>query len=278
MSHMPFHDLVFEEAQSVMRAFLREMDDRSPGLIRDVYITGSIALGDARPGRSDIDVVLIRPENIDNATTMAALEPVLADLRHLYPLPMLDGIVLNRRDLVAGPDAIYGHRPVISDGLPLLSESGSARNPVTWHTLRQCGISWRGIPIPELDLWHDTDRLRGWTATNLEEYWRPWLARSDRFFSRSGAWSLQPDFVEWGVLGVTRLHATLATGDILSKHRAGVWALEHFPSRWHGIVQEAMRIREGDITLPRFHPGSLRRRNDARAYIRMVLETTHELS
>jgi hypothetical protein len=274
---MPFRHLVFEEAQSVIRAFLREIDTRSPGLIQDVYITGSIALAEARPGRSDIDIVLVRPEDISNTATMAVLEPVLADLRESYPHPVLDGIVLSRQDLVAGPDAIYGDRPVIADNIPHLTDGGSARNPVTWHTLRQCGIAWRGAPVAELDLWHDTGRLKEWTAANLEDYWRPWLAGSDRLFTRFGRWSLQPDFIEWGVLGVTRLHATLATGEIVSKHGAGTYALDSFPSDWHRIVLEAMRIREVDGEIPRFYQNPLRRRNDARAYIRMVLERARAL-
>lgn len=275
---MPFTELIYEEAQTILRSLLREIDGRSPGLIRDVYITGSIALGDARPGRSDIDVVLIRPDTHDNATTMSALEPVMDEFRELYPLPVMDGIVLSRRDLVAGPDAIYGDRPIIVDSAIQLSEGGSARNPVTWHTLRQSGIAWRGIPIPELDLWHETDRLKSWTAANLEEYWRPWLMKSDRPLTSLSFESLLPTFTEWGVLGVSRLYATLMTGDIFSKHDAGIWALENIPSEWHRIILEAIRIRGVDGTIPQFYASrSLRRRNDARGYIRMVLDRSREL-
>ena len=40
------------------------------------------------------------------------------------------------------------------------------------------------------------------------------MAKSRRLPSLVGLWSLRPDFVEWGVLGVTRLHYTIATGQV----------------------------------------------------------------
>lgn len=271
---MPFRHLVFEEAQTVIRSFLRELDARFPGTIRDVYLVGSIALGEPRPGRSDIDIVLVRPEEMDNAVTMAALQPVLADIRTLYPEPALDGIILSPSDLVAGPDQIEGIRPVIVEGVPELRDDGSQRNPVTWATLRQCGITWRGAPLPEVEFWQDPDALVAWTHRNLDDYWRPWLAKSDHLFTPGGRWSLTPDFIEWGVLGVTRLHATIATGQILSKYQAGTYALENFPDRWHRIVREAMRIRAGEdkkTSPPLYKRQAPRRRKDARVYIDAVI-------
>lgn len=274
---MPFGDLIFEEAQTVIRMLLRELDERSPGVIRDVYIGGSIALGDARPGRSDVDLVLVRPGGVDNAQTMAVLEPVLAWIREMYPEPVIDGIVLSASDLAAGPDRIEGNRPVIEGSVPELREDGSQRNPVTWATLRQSGIAWRGVPLPEADLWYDREALVTWTHRNLNEYWRPWLASHGRPLSRGGIALLGPSAVEWGVLGVTRLHATIETGDIVSKYRAGEYALEHFPDRFHRVIREAMRIRagadaEGAIPPSLYGRNRLQRRADARAFVATVIE------
>lgn len=147
---MPDWDRVFKEAQSVIRTFLREIDAQAPGLVTDVYITGSIALGEARPGRSDADIVLVRPDDVDDATVIQALEPILASLRETHPRPPLDGIVLSRSELAHGPDGAKGNRAVIFENRVQLSNGASARNPVTWQTLRQCGITWRGVPIAEI--------------------------------------------------------------------------------------------------------------------------------
>jgi hypothetical protein len=54
------------------------------------------------------------------------------------------------------------------------------------------------------------------------------------------------------VLGVSRLHYTLATGDISSKADAGRYALHAFPDKWHRIVNESRRIRRADYARPDF--------------------------
>lgn len=266
------HARVFPEAQAVLRAFLDEVDRHAPGYLTGVYIGGSLALDDPQPGKSDIDLVLVRPDAATNEDSMAALAPAIALLRASYPRPSLDAIVLGREDLRLGPDAIQGPRPVLFEGRLELREDGSARNPVTWQILRQGGITWRGTPVGNLDLHDDPQRLRAWTRDNLEDYWRPWLAKSRRLPSSFGLWSLRPDFVEWGVLGVTRLHYTIATGQVTSKAGAGAYALTVFPERWHRIIREATGIRtQGSDRTSLYGRNALRRRRDARAYIAMVI-------
>lgn len=265
----PTDPRIFPEARRVLDHLLADLDRSAPGLLAGLHLIGSIALGDGRPGQSDIDLVLVRPEGVDNAATMAALGPALAALRREQPQPTLDGVVLDAADLETGPDTIAGDRPVIFENEARLSASGSARNPVTWATLRQCGIAYRG----EMDwhrLWHDPARLDAWTRENLESYWRPWLARTNRLASRFGMASLGASATEWGVLGVTRLHATLATGTIVSKRGAGDYALNQFGREWRPIVEEAIQIRE---RAPGGHYHSpLRRRREMRAYVAMVID------
>lgn len=239
----PSDSRVFPEARKVLDRLLSRLDQRSPGLIAGTHLIGSIALGDSRPGQSDVDLVLVRADGIDNAAAMAALDPVLTDLRREMPRPTLDGIVLDAADLAAGPDAIAGDRPVVFENEARLDDGGSARNPVTWATLRQCGIAYRGGLVHDR-LWHDPARLDAWTRGNLASYWRPWLAQAERLAARSDLPDLIDEGTEWGVLGVTRLHYTLATGSVTSKRGAGIYALDRFGPEWHPIVEEAIRIRE----------------------------------
>lgn len=264
---------VFPEAQTVLRMFFADLDRRSPGLVTGVYIAGSLALDDPRPGASDIDIVLVRPDTATNDDSMAALIPAMEMIRASYPQPALDGIVLSRTDLAGGYAAMEGPRPVIFEGQVTLDQGGSARNPVTWQTLRQGGITWRGTPISQVELHDDPDALREWTRGNLESYWRPLLARSRRLLSPYGLASLRPFATEWGVLGVTRLHATIATGRIVSKTGAGEYALDTFPEYWHRIVREAMDIRANqDRATSLYRRDVLGRRKEARDYMEMVIE------
>jgi hypothetical protein len=49
--------------------------------------------------------------------------------------------------------------------------------------------------------------------------------------------------LQWLVLGVPRLHYTVATLDVTSKTGGGRHALEVAPPQWHGVVRAAMALR-----------------------------------
>jgi hypothetical protein len=262
---------IFPEARETLEQLVAGLDATAPGLVRGILLTGSIALGDGRSGQSDIDLVLVRDDAADQAATLTALESVLAGLRRDHPRPLLDGIVLSAADLKVGPDAIADDRVTIFDSIAALDPGGSLRNPVTWHTLRQCGIAYRGDPLDPNRLWHDPAGLDAWTRGNLESYWRPWLGQAERLTKRHDIAALIEEATEWGVLGVTRLHATLATGTILSKLGAGRYAMERFPVQWHPIVEEALRIRERREEPSRF-TDPIACAGAIRAYMAMVIE------
>jgi hypothetical protein len=267
---------IFPEARQVLDYLLARLDRHLPGMITGAHLIGSIALGDGRSGQSDVDLVLVRAEGIDNEETIAALDPVVTDLRREMPTPMLDGIVLDAADLAAGPDAIGGDRPVMFELEARLEAGGSARNPVTWATLRQCDVSYRG-GLDRDRLWHDPARLDAWTRENLEGYWRPWLARADRLLLRADVPTLTDEATEWGVLGVTRLHATLTSGEIVSKRGVGDYALDRFTPEWHPIVHEAIRIRERRPEPSRF-PDPRDAAFAIRDYMEMVIDDALVLS
>jgi hypothetical protein len=48
------------------------------------------------------------------------------------------------------------------------------------------------------------------------------------------------------VLGVARLHHLLVTGEMTAKSAAGRWGLGHYDERFHQVLREALRIRDGD--------------------------------
>lgn len=258
------------EARVVLDMLLRNLDVTASDLITGAHLIGSIALSDAQPGQSDVDLVLIRDDVAGNVETMAALEPALFDVREEHPSPVLDGIVVSRADLVAGPDGIVGERPVIFDSVARLDADGSARNPVTWRTLAQCGVTYRGVPIDRNTLWNDPARLESWIRENLADYWRPWLDRAAAADVERFDASPLGSGVDWGELGVVRLHYTLATGAIISKGGAAEYALAAFDARWHPIIFEAQRIRNRDSSLTSY-TDRRRRHAEMCAFIDMVI-------
>jgi Nucleotidyltransferase domain len=108
--HMPVHRLV----QDVVRAFLEIVDAETPDLIEGLYLTGSAALGDFRPSRSDIDFVAVTA-TAPGAAHLSALERVHSRLRRSWRRPSVDGIYVTWDDLVHDPSRAES-RPYSHEG------------------------------------------------------------------------------------------------------------------------------------------------------------------
>jgi hypothetical protein len=260
---MSVHPLV----QDVVRIFLEGIDAEAPGLVEGLYLTGSAVLGDFHPDRSDIDFVAVTATAPDVAQ-LAALERVHARLRHQRPRPTFDGIYVTWDDLAHDPCHL-DRRPHSHEGR-FHPSCGGVGNPVTWHTVARYSEACRGPAPSSVDIRADPESLAAWTMGNLDGYWRRYRERAGRLLSTRGLVSLSPWAAAWAVLGVSRLHYTLATGEITSKHGAGLYALEAFPSAWHRLVRECLRIREGEWGRP-LYVLPTRRRREWRAFVDMVI-------
>ncbi|MEU7003044.1 nucleotidyltransferase domain-containing protein [Nonomuraea sp. NPDC046570] len=245
-------------------AFLELADRHAPGLVEGLYLQGSIALGDYRPGVSDIDFVAVTNGRPD----AGALRRVHADLRARHPAPMFDGIYVTWDDLRRAP----GERPrgPAVHGWRFAEESGFERHLVTWHVLAQGGVAVRGPSVAELGVHTDWEAFARATEENLATYWTRWVEGSSRPLSLGGVAALVGSRVSWGALGVTRLRHSLAAGEVTSKTAAAGYAFETFDERWHRIVREALRIRVGG---ERQYSHPVSRRADLVAYMRMVLRS-----
>jgi hypothetical protein len=91
----------------------------------------------------------------------------------------------------------------------------------------------------------DDQMLQEWCRENLRAHWGSWV-RYARGYGVHRLYSLAHELAVWAVLGVARAHATIRTGEMFSKTAAGKYALEAFPSRFSGIVREALAGRGGD--------------------------------
>jgi len=223
-----------------------------PAFVDRLYLVGSSALDDYREGVSDLDfvAVLSAPPTPEEVAALAAVHHALRRTR-----PLLDGAYLTLADLAAPPSAtpprpgVHAHR---------FSPSGaSGHDPVTWHTLARHGIAVRGPEPSTLDIHTDDAALRAWVRGNIAAYWVPWLRRR-------GPALLTDWGVAWGVLGLARMHYTLATGGIASKSAAGTWALDAFPEH-APVLREALRLRAGGTAQFR---SRLARRSAAAAFMR----------
>ncbi|WP_170112134.1 nucleotidyltransferase domain-containing protein [Nocardia fluminea] len=257
-----------------VESYLALADAEAPGLIEGFYLEGSVALGDFRPEASDIDFVAVTAAPPD-AVVLAALERVHTQLRQQQRRPFFDGTYLTWNDLTAGPAAAIG-RPISLEGQLQAKSFAGQQTPVTWHTLAHHGVALRGPAIDDLDIWTDPAALATWQNTNLDRYWANGLSRAARLISKPGIGLLTDYGTVWTVTGISRLHYTIATGDITSKDGAGRHALHTFPDHWHRIINEALRIRRGDSRQPLYR-NPLTRRRDILAFGNMAIANAHNI-
>lgn len=254
--------------QGVVATYLEVVDALAPGVVEGLYLHGSVALDDFRAAVSDIDFVAVVSAPLGPAG-IEALRRAHQRLRRHRPRPLFEGTYVTWDDLARDPEL---SQPGPHTHYRGFGASGRAhRNPITWHTLASAGVVCRGPSLASVRVWTDPVRLASWTRGNLDTYWGTWQARGNRFFSVHGLATMTSQAVTWGVLGVVRLHYTLATGQITSKEKAGLYALETFPERWHGVIGEALRIRRGCEGRASCHH-RLARRRQALDFVSMVID------
>jgi hypothetical protein len=248
--------------RDVLDAYLAGVDREAPGLVEGLYLVGSIALDDYRPGASDVDFVAVTRSS-PTATDVDALRRAHERLARAHRRPFLDGAYVTWAELAADP-ASAAPGPGVHEGR--LHPRGG-RDPVAWHTLARHGVRVRGPSSADLTVWTDRAALTAWCRGNLDDYWRRWYESAARPLSRRSLACLGSWGPAWAVLGVSRLHYTVATGEITSKDGAGRYAREVFPARWHPIIDECLRLRRGEAGRSR----RFVRRRDTLAFLEMAL-------
>lgn len=229
--------------EDVVKTYLEAVDTEAPGLLEGLYLTGSVALGEFRPHNSDIDFIAVTAHQSD-ASDLAALHRAHRRLQRFWPRLYFDGLYVTWDDFAQDPSssgqAAYSYKGKFH------ARGGGPADPVAWHTLAHHGVQCRGPRPSTLKIRVDADGLARWTLNNLDTYWRALLDHSSRFLHPQRLVATTSWGVAWIVLGISRLHYTLATGGIVSKEAAGCYALETFPAQWHPVLNEGLRIRRSD--------------------------------
>lgn len=264
--------------------YLALADRLLPDRICGFYVSGSTALGAFRPGRSDIDVVVVAnrsfgPTELRRVRALQLLSGVRTALpavaRGDLALPgTVNGVYVARDDLTRPVTRI---RPLVSHvGAAFAPGSGFDVNPVGWKVLAERGIAVRGPEPGTLGLDPEPGRLEVWNRENLHVYWKPYaekiLAGGGRDWFPLRRLPLGRLAAAWGVLGAPRLHHTIATGEVISKEAAGEYALDVFDRRWHPIVAEGLRYWRGEPADARFPDAAERSRQAAEFVLEVVAD------
>jgi hypothetical protein len=80
------------------------------------------------------------------------------------------------------------------------------------------------------------------------------------------------------VLGVPRLHYTIATGAIATKEAAGHYALEVFEPRWHPLIEDALAFWRGQPAPSAYRRHPARRRQDVAEFVDVVVDSANRMT
>lgn len=225
------------QVDAVCTTFLDAVPD---GLVTGLYLHGGVGFGEWVEGHSDVDFFATlagRAGPVELAALGRAHE-VVAE-RH-GEAPYFDGPHVLASDLASPPDQCPDVPTVFQHDF--VARGRFEIGPVAWHELARHGLTVIGPSLDTLEIWTDDARLRASTIDNLDTYWRGQAAYCAR--NPHGAAS---DFAcEWVVPGVVRLHHLLVLGEQTAKSLAARWGLGFYPERWHRVLRESLRVREGD--------------------------------
>ena len=102
-----------------------------------------------------------------------------------------------------------------------------------------------GNDISEFSVEVKVSDLKEYVLNNMNRYW---AYRIEKLENTKG-WDrksrkMVDEEIEWTVLGILRQFYTLEEGDVISKKGAGNYGLRHLDEPMHGIIKEALSIRE----------------------------------
>ena len=225
-------------------AWLAAHDEHAPRLIEGLYVVGSAALGDHRPG-SDLDVVATTadPATDDDVERLRrAANAARDELAVLAPdgsgVSTVDGPIVTWSDLASPPLAVL--RPWTLDGELRFDGDCFEINPITWYVLDRYGVALRGSPAAALGVSADEAERVRWVVANVDTYWRGVHAQVLAEIPARPAFPAE--VVEWCVLGIARMAYTFETGDVTSKSGAGRWAASRLPG-FAEAFERAIEIR-----------------------------------
>lgn len=238
--------------------YLAMADRLLPGRITGFYVVGSAALGAWWPRRSDIDFVAVTDGGLDKrelrrlrilhgAGNATAVARAVATADPSIPATM-NGVFVANSDLGMPVTKL---RPLAShSGRTFTEGAGFDANPVMWKVLAEHGIPVRGPTPDQLGLDPEPDRLRAWNLSQLRGHWRTWAARAQSPNPPRKPLMPAHRVALASVLGPPRQHHTIATGEVITKERAGEYALDTFAPRWHPLIRAALAQRAGKPTDP----------------------------
>lgn len=221
----------FDDVNTILEELLTAVTPILGSQFIGLYLTGSLALGDFNPDRSDIDFIVATAGKLHDET-VAALAAMHKQIRGrgLFWATRLEGDyipldALRRHDPA---NRIYPH---LGDDGHFVVELHGSDMIIQFYTLQEKGIVLAGPPPHTLiDPIHPHE-LRGAVRGVLADWWQPML---DDHYRLPGS-----EYQVYAVLTMCRMLYTLRFSDVVSKPAGVKWALGVVDGRFTSLIKQA---------------------------------------
>lgn len=227
-----------DQVRLVMQHLISGIVKIKVGMVRGVYLTGSIPLNDYHPGKSDIDFVILCDE-LPNDVLQKRLEKLHKKTESKYKTN-LGGSFINHEALNISNQQ---SNLIVSYHESKMMLRHFEMAAITLYELKTTAIRMGGTEMDSLPIQISLKDVHQFLLQNINSYWKNWCDRHSTMFNKKLALIFLPGLTEWVILGLARQLYTLHTGKICSKTEAGYYCLKHLPSKYQPVIQAAIQIR-----------------------------------
>jgi hypothetical protein len=222
----------YVDINEVLRSLLAEVRAILGDAFVGMYLSGSLALGDFEPLRSDIDFVVVTSQPLADELieALAAMHERFAVSGSRWA-SVLEGYYLPAQAL-RRHDPAQAMYPRLSIGGMLRVERQGSSGVILRHILREKGVALAGPELRPLIDPVAPDELREVVRALLHEWWAPTLDDPSRLQST--------EYQAYAILTMCRVLYTLQYGTIVSKAVAARWAMQTLGPRWARSIDRAL--------------------------------------
>ena len=203
------------------------------------YVYGSLAVGDFDPESSDIDFLIVTTEEI-RGDVLTQLQAMHHEIYHNNRSKWEKEIEASyiQKDALWKYDINNRDHPHIDRGEDNLKiEPHEMDWIVQRYSLRKYGIVIEGPPIQDLIAPISISELYQ-ALWDLMDFW--WIPMIDNPTSLE-----YEGYRTYAILTMCRILYTVEQGQIISKIRAGEWAVQALDEQWQRLIQRALDHRNG---------------------------------
>ena len=226
------HPTPYPDVNVVLNELLSSVRDVLGNHFLGMYLYGSLAIGDFDPQRSDIDFVVVTPDELPDKM-LPALEAMHARMAASGSTwaTELEGSYIPQHALRRYNPA-HARHPHVDLGGSLVVEQHDSDWVIQRHILRERGVVLAGPDPHTLIEPVPPDELRRAVLAVLRGWWAPMLRDSTRLHS--------PRYRAYAILTMCRMHYTLQHGTIVTKPAAARWAQAALGERWAALIERAL--------------------------------------